>query len=61
MKKNWALIFGILYLVFTFGYVALKWGQVQEAYIVDWQLILGGVGASVVPFVLGWLAGRYRG
>ena len=60
MKKNWFLIGGIIYIVTPFVWSAFQWGQMQEAYTVDLSLMLGGIGATIVPFVLGVLAGKWH-
>lgn len=58
MKINWLLI-GIIYVIAPFIWCIFEWGQLQEAYTVDLNLIFAGIGATIVPFVLGWLAGKY--
>lgn len=57
-KTNWFLIAGIAYILMCFVVVGSDFGELQEAYVVDWGTMLGGVFATVVPFVVGLLAGK---
>lgn len=57
-KTNWFFIFGVSYILACFIAVGSDFGKLQDAYVVDWETMLGGVFATVVPFVVGLLAGR---
>lgn len=55
------LFIGVIYMVISFASVAANWGQLQEPYRVDWSVMFSGFASMVVPFFIGWLAGKSAG
>jgi len=58
MKVNIALLIGIVYLLLLAGYLFTKIGEQSPSVLVNYTIFCGLVLASIVPFLLGFIAGK---
>lgn len=61
MKQYFFLIVGIGYQCFLFGYLLSAWGETQvvHEYVVGWDLLFSAITLTLLPFILGLIAGLF--
>jgi len=61
MKKiNWFLVGGIGYLIYFVINLIESLGEIRPAFTIDWSMVFGAIVINMIPFVFGWLSGRWH-